>query len=160
MANPRMIRNKDDEITKLKQEAILLKASVATQSPVESNSVPSTEQTELTQLLLSQLKRTAQETEKADSKQKELLLGRMKSMAEEAERSNARIFAAQAHCSHHDQHNKPRVAGQWLSDGNYYLLCMACYKSFTSNPGGTQCPPNLWPEEMGGAVMEAVNRIG
>ncbi len=160
MANSRMIRNKDAEIAKLTQETTLLKASVATQSPAENTGAPSTEQAELTKLLLSQLKRTAEETEKSDATKKERLIGRMKSMAEEADKANARIFAQQKYCTHHNQHNKPRTGGQWTSDGHYYILCMECFKSFSSLPGKEPCPPALWPEEMGGAVMEAVNRIG
>jgi hypothetical protein len=115
---------------------------------------------ELGQMLLARLAKKAKEEDAAAEQARERMKRSQLAIGRDAGRKNAEIAALQQACSHLDQHSQKRTGGQFLSNGTYAVFCLFCFKAWTNDGKGEQCPPHLWPDEVGGAVMDVTNRIG
>jgi hypothetical protein len=91
-----------------------------------------------------------------DEKERRLALAR--SAAEAAREQMEAIAARQRSCTHRDQANNTRLAGQRLSNGQVALVCQFCAKEFFMPPReGQEAPPrDLLPpaDRIGGAMGE------
>lgn len=149
----------EKQIKKLEDDKELLEAAVAT-GAVGGSSDQSEQASLLQSLILERLQKKQAEEQAAEERFREVQKQRQLQIAAENQRQREQKMANQQWCSHLDEHGKARTGGQLNSDGYYGIMCLACAKQFTDKPGGEPCPPHLLPKNVGGAVMEGVNRTG
>lgn len=156
-----LVRGSKEEktVNKTKKENLALKAAVVAQAPVQGSSVDLSEQQQKVMgLLLKQLETAAVKEDQETAKELKKLQKRLKAQGAASDAKNAQIRSEQNACSHLNR-GEPRTGGQWNSDGHYSVFCLNCFKLWSSAEKANHCPPNLFPEFMGGAVLENVNRV-